>query len=261
MKKSAIFTLLLSFLVATFSSCQKDETKVYLSDKATSPKLTSPAVDLSFVLKQADQDKSFTTFTWDAANYGFKASIQYLVQFSKNADMSKAKVLSSVNLDTKYTPTILAVDQFLVGKLNLTPNVPTKVYYRVVASVIGLPADIYPDGGVTSNIQSMTVTAFDTPLDIKTWGVVGSATPNGWNGPDYKMDEGSKAGTYEATVYLTAGEIKFRYNNDWGINLGGSPGSLTSGGPNITIGEAGNYEIVLTVSADKKSGSYTIKKL
>ena len=86
------------------------------------------------------------------------------------------------------------------------------------------------------------------------WGLVGSATPNGWNGPDVEMYQ---TGPQEFSIYteLVSGELKFRFNEDWGNNFGdnGNDGTLESGGANIPI-SAGTYFIVM----DLGSGSYTI---
>ena len=86
------------------------------------------------------------------------------------------------------------------------------------------------------------------------WGLVGSATPNGWNGPDLEMFQ---TGSQEFSIYaeLVSGELKFRFNEDWGNNFGdnGNDGTLESGGANIPI-SAGTYFIVM----DLGSGTYTI---
>ena len=86
------------------------------------------------------------------------------------------------------------------------------------------------------------------------WGLVGSATPNGWNGPDVEMFQ---TGPQEFSIYaeLVSGELKFRFNEDWGNNFGdnGNDGTLESGGANIPI-SAGTYFIVM----DLGSGTYTI---
>lgn len=252
MKK--ILSVMLLLMVALIS-CDKDETKVYLSDKSVAPVISLPQDNKTIVLTAADGQKPFGNFEWSAADYGYPASIQYLIQFSKSADMSRPKVLTSVNLDTKYTAlTNLDFDRFLLASLKLTPNVPADIYFRVVASVTGLPTSEYPLGGLGTATRKMNVTAFNTPVDIKTWGIVGSATPNGWNGPDYVMDDGDAEGQYFATVALTAGEIKFRFNNNWDQNLGGSNGTLTAGGANIVIAAAGTYLITL----DVKKLTYTI---
>ena len=86
------------------------------------------------------------------------------------------------------------------------------------------------------------------------WGLVGSATPNGWNGPDLEMYQ---TGPQEFSIYaeLASGELKFRFNEDWGNNFGdnGNDGTLESGGANIPI-SAGTYFIVMDLGA----GTYTI---
>nr|WP_321427031.1 SusE domain-containing protein [uncultured Acetobacteroides sp.] len=255
---------LLAYVAASIfllAACDKDETKVYISETPTAPVLSSPQNESSFDLtKLTDVQKTANfaqPFTWSLADYGFQASIQYQIQFSKNADMSKAKVLSSVNLGKTYTPTNLAFDEFLIGSLRLTPKVAAKVYYRIVASTSGLPSSTYPDGGATTAIQSMTVTPFNTPVDVKTWGIVGSATPNKWDGPDFMMDDGDNADEYVATVNLVVGEIKFRFNNSWDKNLGGSGGVLSNGGSNIPITVAGTY----TIKLNTKALTYSIVKL
>ena len=55
----------------------------------------------------------------------------------------------------------------------------------------------------------------------QSWGIVGSATPNGWNGIDIPMTYNVDSAIWEATVELGDGEIKFRADNNWsGINYG-----------------------------------------
>jgi len=89
---------------------------------------------------------------------------------------------------------------------------------------------------------------------LSDWGLVGSATPNGWNGPDVEMYQ---TGPQEFSIYaeLVSGELKFRFNEDWGNNFGdnGNDGTLESGGSNIPI-TAGTYFIVMDLS----TGTYSI---
>lgn len=89
-------------------------------------------------------------------------------------------------------------------------------------------------------------------------GLIGSATANGWDSPDSKMDYDTKTGTWFITAKLIDGEIKFRLNDGWAWNLGGTPGSLTQGGANIAV-TAGNYTIRLTI-INGTTGTYTIVK-
>ena len=89
-------------------------------------------------------------------------------------------------------------------------------------------------------------------------GLVGSATPNGWDSPDQKMDYDAVTGTWKKTLTLVAGEFKFRLNDAWVWNLGGTTDNLTQGGNNIAV-TAGNYTISLTI-INGTTGTYKIVK-
>lgn len=95
-------------------------------------------------------------------------------------------------------------------------------------------------------------------------GLIGSATPNGWNTPDTKMVYDAPSGTWRITTDLIDGEIKFRLNDGWAWNLGGTPGQLVVDGGNIAV-TAGNYTIVLTITKPNSvkgevGGTFTITK-
>ncbi|HNT21284.1 MAG TPA: SusE domain-containing protein [Saprospiraceae bacterium] len=81
------------------------------------------------------------------------------------------------------------------------------------------------------------------------WGLIGSATANGWDA-DQDMTYNASTGIWMITTSLKSGEIKFRANDAWGINFGdnGNNLSLEYDGANIPIGEAGNYEIQLILN-------------
>ena len=125
------------------------------------------------------------------------------------------------------------------------------------------PAEFGVNGGwgglrTTKNLVNQFAVDLDvlnTSLGAQSdWGLVGSATPNGWNGPDVEMYQ---TGPQEFSIYaeLGSGELKFRFNEDWGNNFGdnGNDGTLESGGANIPI-SAGTYFIVMDLGA----GTYTI---
>ena len=64
-----------------------------------------------------------------------------------------------------------------------------------------------------------------------------------------------------ATVTLEAGaEFKIRANEDWAINFGDAgDGTLKQDGSNITVAEAGDYEVRLYFCA--QTHYYTVTKL
>lgn len=107
------------------------------------------------------------------------------------------------------------------------------------------------------NLNTMTWEA--TPYS---WGVIGDATPGGWDA-DTDLIFDSEERVWKLTTDLTAGNIKFRLNDDWGVNFGDddtSNDALNPNGKDIPITEAGNYEIVLNLQ-DPENPTYLITKL
>jgi len=93
-------------------------------------------------------------------------------------------------------------------------------------------------------------------------GVIGDATPNGWDDPDQKLDYDIATGTWSITLDLTAGVIKFRKNDGWGWNMGfvegeepGMSGDLQQGGygNDIPIAASGNYTIIIKIERNKEN--------
>ena len=84
-----------------------------------------------------------------------------------------------------------------------------------------------------------------TPFTI---GIIGSATPKGWDG-DTDMTYNPEERCWELkNVELTDGEMKFRHTNDWSLSWGGELDNLTTqNGPNIAVA-AGTYDIKLEVN-------------
>ena len=81
------------------------------------------------------------------------------------------------------------------------------------------------------------------------WGLIGSGTPGGWDS-DQDMTYEPLNDIWTITLNLVAGDIKFRANDDWAINLGddNADEKLEYGGANIAVAEAGNYTITLNLS-------------
>lgn len=97
---------------------------------------------------------------------------------------------------------------------------------------------------LNANATTMKFTAVAT-----VWGVIGSATPKEWNDETPLVyDPASK--TWRGGMHLTAAEIKFRANHDWGYNYGSdnADGKLSAGAANIPITVEADYAIVLDLS-------------
>lgn len=116
--------------------------------------------------------------------------------------------------------------------------------------VITEPAGYYQ---VDVDLSKKTYTL--TP--ITSIGIIGSASPNGWESDvdmtyvPYNKDTKEVNGYWEVkNITLSAGEIKFRANDGWDISWGGELDNLTTkNGGNITV-EAGTYDIKLYAWAE-----------
>ncbi len=100
---------------------------------------------------------------------------------------------------------------------------------------------------------------------ITTIGIIGDATADGWNS-DQDMtyvpynSETKEPGYWEIKdITLSAGTIKFRANDGWDIDWGGTTDALTQGGDDLSV-EAGTYDIKLYAWADGYAKCEIIKK-
>jgi hypothetical protein len=127
------------------------------------------------------------------------------------------------------------------------------------------------DGTLEQNGANITISAGHYIIDFDAvnftititpagtvWGVVGSATLNGWGAAeDVKlMPDPCNDGVYIVKdVVLTDGEIKFRQDDAWGVNVGdnGADGTYEANGANIAV-TAGTYDMTL----DTVNGTYTL---
>jgi starch-binding outer membrane protein SusE/F len=152
--------------------------------------------------------------------------------------------------------------------VELDPDHPFKLFDPVTNKTYGAAGSSLAENGdaIVPGIQGyhkLTVKLNDMTFSLEEYriGVVGSATANGWDAPDQKMDYDLPSKTWIKTLDLVVGDFKFRKNDDWGWNLGGDIDALEGGGDNIPIEEAGNYTITLTITSDAdKTGTYTIVK-
>lgn len=67
------------------------------------------------------------------------------------------------------------------------------------------------------------------------------------------------SGKWSVTTDLTAGEFKFRANNDWGLNYGGDLNNLAFDGSNINVPIAGNYTVTLDFSNSEQFKGTLVK--
>ena len=119
---------------------------------------------------------------------------------------------------------------------------------------------------VTADFKNLKYTV--TPY--KPIGIIGDATPNGWgstNDPKFTYDLSTKTWVLKS-IMLTGAQIKFRENDDWGVNWGATgtveplpisaAGALSPGGKNFGV-TAGTWSFELDF-ADPANPKYKATK-
>ena len=94
---------------------------------------------------------------------------------------------------------------------------------------------------INVDVNALTYTLVKTD-----WGLIGDATPGGWDAST-PMTYDAATDSWSIVADLTAAQMKFRANNDWAINLGdtGADAVLDYDGDNIVLSSAGNYLVTL----------------
>ncbi len=97
---------------------------------------------------------------------------------------------------------------------------------------------------VNAAVNPMTYTAVAT-----NWGVIGDATPNGWN-DETAMAYNPNSLTWNGAIHLTNKAFKFRGNHSWDYNYGSdlADGKLGVGAANIPVVLEADYAITLDLS-------------
>ena len=94
------------------------------------------------------------------------------------------------------------------------------------------------------------------------WSVIGDASPGGWS-TDTDMYYDATTGNWYITCVLVSDgtqAIKFRFENQWTVNLGGSGGTLTSGGDNIAIPKTAAGGDTYKITMNPTANTYTLVK-
>lgn len=109
------------------------------------------------------------------------------------------------------------------------------------ANNINSPAGYYK---LNADATKMTYTAVAT-----VWGVIGDATPNGWN-DETALTYNPVSATWDGAVHLTAAQFKFRANHSWDFNYGSTSkdANLNFNGDNIALTVESDYAITLNLS-------------
>ncbi len=240
MKTLYNYFILFIVTVVLTTSCSKRELVTLESDANTTVSLSETSLELT--IENADTEA--LTVSWTEPDFGFDAAPTYkvLIDFA-GGDFNNAQ--SFVAVDALSLSLSVGDLNAKLQALEAEPDVPQDFDIRVL-TILSNYSDILSDPA------TVTLTPYADLLDLSTdWGIVGSATPSGWDAPDIPMYQTGTEGVYVAYAFLNVGEFKFRKNEDWAINYGddGADGSLDIDGGNIVVDQAGNYKVVLNLNA------------
>lgn len=231
------------FLIAGILKSCSDDDLTQLGNVAP-PSIQSPSNGQTFVLDREEANNIATTISWTDVSYEANTPlVSYIVEMAASGTNFSNPVSVVSTMETSYDITVGLLNSKAISA-GLTPDVPGNVEIRVSAK-------IGANYLISSTPVSLTITTYEDVLDLSsTWGIVGSAAPNGWDGPDvpfYKQQGPENQGILVAYATLTDGVIKFRENNDWTNNYGGSGGNLVPNGDNIPV-TAGSYKITMNLN-------------
>jgi hypothetical protein len=169
-------------------------------------------------------------------------------------------VLYSENIDDKFKGFVHIIGGSREFKFTTGPNWDVNFGDNGANNSLDAGGDnikVAADGTYEINVDLGAKTYTIAP--VKRWGIIGSATAGGWDS-ETPMNAFDKAtNSLKITADLKVGEFKFRANNSWDFNYGGSGGNLTAGGANIAIPAAGNYTITFFLGP-KGEAKYTLVK-
>ncbi|WP_310554437.1 serine hydrolase [Flavobacterium sp.] len=188
----------------------------------------------------------------------------------------KIPIVANINKETlkQYVGTYQVENNFVIyltivnNKLIAqSGNNPKSILYPVKENLFyaeELNGYVSFEKNSNAQIASLIFYKGDQPTKAKkifpSWGIVGSATEKGWEGPDTKLFETETKGIWTIkNVSLKTGELKFRFNDDWTLNFGKDMSDrLMPEGNNLEI-KVGVYDVLLDLT-DFENPKYKIVK-
>ncbi len=247
MKATLKGSLLLLIASATiWSSCTKsNEVKAYLNPGAA-PMFNSTISTL--ILLQANAATNAGTFSWSAADFGYKGAVTYTIQFTKGGTNFAPATTTEVNVGSVLSKTF-TVQDFNAKMLDImTYGAQTDVHARVKADIGSGVAPIY-----SNVITNLKITAYRDIINYQfPQALFIAGNYQGWDpgsAPKIvdKFASGTTGSNYEGYINFVDGAphpFKMVKGNNWGAGDFGANGAgvLGNGGPDLTmVGAAGVF--------------------
>ena len=224
------------------------------SDPST---LTSENTSVTGTLATGSQHSN--TFTWSPSFPGYNGTVTYVIEYdSAGKNFVAPQQIPNVGGASVYSASLTQSDMNNTAINSGIPmtNKTGKVEYRVKATTAA--------GAIAySNVVNVTVQTYVPVLRFYMPGGYQAATGNGndWDpatAPELIRDLRTAVYNklYYTYVYLPAGaEFKITQGRSWDVNYGGSTGTLSQNGSNLSVSTAGVYR----VSIDLANMKYDIR--
>jgi hypothetical protein len=222
---------------------------------ADASKLVTENTTVTGSLATASQHSN--TFTWTPAFPGYIGTVTYTLQY----DSAGKNFVSPQEIPIGASIYSKSMTQADMNTTAINSGIPMdgktgKVEYRVKAHTAS-GSDAF------SNVVNVTITTYIPILRFYMPGDYQGATGNGTNwdpssAPELIRDLRAPVFNilYYTYIYLPAGaNFKFTQGRDWTVNYGGTGGTLSLNGANLSVSTAGVYRI----SIDVKNLKYDIK--
>lgn len=249
--KNLLYIFIASFLALGVSSCT-DDNYTYVNPNVSSDFSAEYSATGPFVLDKDNSDAEVFVVTWtEPSDFGFDAVPYYRVAVDLSTGDFSSPQLTTPVTDMSHSFTNKEINTMAIA-LGATPGEEVDLVFKVQV-LLGQGSSFTAVGATTA--QTITVTPYSSVLDLSTtWGIVGSGYNNWGATPDAPFYQTGTDGVYVAYVDLVDGEIKFRENNKWDNNYGGTDGALEADGANIAV-TAGSYKVTINFN----NSSYTIE--
>lgn len=230
-------------------SCDDDRTLTTLR-LGSAPVIESPSDGSTYVLTEDNLAEEFATFTWTAADFGYKAGIDYYVEMvAAGGDFGEAIDVSPLVNDTKVSVTNDRMNQLLLSNAFIG-GIPNEVDVRVRA-VVSDKVDQLVSAPIT-----LTITPVAVEIDYPKLNVPGSY--QGWDPENDATVIFSVAqnNLYEGYLFISEANAAYKFAlGNWDTNWGDDDGdgTLDPGGADIPLGDAGLHKF----NADLETLSYS----
>ncbi len=243
-------------------SCTDDEIKPVLGSKDgfTAPVLLNPATGTLKEFTESNLNEEFEKIEWQTADYGVGVSTRYVIEASLSDEFTSPVVVKEVQGSGKDGKRDTSLKNGELNTAMLALGIPSGEQGEVALRVFSFINGIQRDTLYSNSIRRSAIPYQSSECgNFCTVGLIGSATPGGWDiDTDMRLADPEKLdkSTWTVTLYLTAGEVKFRAQDAWDTNWGAADfpsGTGEGNGPNIPIATAGYYKVTF----NDQTGAYS----